>query len=73
MDRPDRAWWTLEERFVPVTESGERWAPRDAESAADALHSYPHGGTYLDGTPYDGVTHVLRETRYVTEWTNGEG
>lgn len=57
-----------EERWVPVTESGERWVGRDKEAAFRCLETHPVGGRYLDGAPWDGVTHIEREVRYVTEW-----
>ena len=57
-----------EERWVPVTESGDRWAGRSRESALRDLADWPAGGRYLDGDPYDGVTHIECEVRYVTEW-----
>lgn len=58
----------MEERWVPITESGERWTPRDKAKAEDCLRTYPAGGAYLNGEPWDGVTHIVREVRYVTEW-----
>ena len=57
-----------EERWVPVTESGERWKGRTREAALRDLADWPAGGCYLDGEPYDGVSHIEREVRYVTEW-----
>jgi hypothetical protein len=57
-----------EERWVPVAESGERWAPRDKDSAFRCMETHPAGGHYVDGAPWDGVTRIEHEIRYVTEW-----
>lgn len=63
---------TKEERWVPIAESGARWAPRSKEAAEACLRDYPAGGQYTDGEPWDGVTHIVHEVRYVTEWREVE-
>ena len=57
-----------EERWVPVTESGDRWAPRSKESAQAALRDYPVGGAFSDGAVWDGVERIVYEVRYVSPW-----
>ena len=62
-----------EERFVPVAESGERWAPRSREAAECAMRGWPSGGTWEGSDdPYDGITHIAREVRIGTTWTVAE-
>lgn len=60
---------SVEERWVPVAESGERWEPRSREQAAMASTGWPAGGCY-EGTddPYDGIVRVDHEVRWTTEW-----
>ena len=57
-----------EERWVPVSESGDRWVGRSKESAERDMAMWPAGGGYADGEPWDGITHIEHEIRYVTEW-----
>lgn len=58
-----------EDRWIPVSESGDRWAPRSLEAAQEAMAEYPAGGTYTTGEPWDGIVRIEHEVRYVTEWT----
>ncbi|NKR90578.1 hypothetical protein GS483_00350 [Rhodococcus hoagii] len=59
----------VEERWVPVTESGARWAPRSREKADAALADWPAGGTGPNGLRgYDGVTHIVHERLVRTDW-----
>lgn len=57
-----------EERFVPVAKSGDRWGGRSKKKAQECLRDYPDGGYYSDGQPWDGITHIEREVRVVSEW-----
>lgn len=57
-----------EDRWVPVTESGARWAGRTKEAAEACMADYPVGGGYTTGDRWDGITHIEHEARYVTEW-----
>lgn len=57
-----------EDRWVPIAESGERFAPRSKEEAEALLASMPAGSTYSDGAPMDGVVSVVHERRLVSEW-----
>jgi hypothetical protein len=57
-----------EEQWGPVAESGDRWAGRSREQALAAMRDYPAGGEYSSGDPWDGITHIEHEVRYVTEW-----
>lgn len=61
-----------EERWVPVTQDGDRWAGRSKEEAEAAMRDFPAGGRYLDGSDWDGITHIEHEVRYVTEWRVNE-
>ena len=63
-----RASLAEEERWVPVTSSGARWVGRSWDEALGCIESHPAGGTYSDGTTWDGVTHIERETRLTSEW-----
>lgn len=57
-----------EHRWVPIAQSGERWAERSLEAALSAAKEYPAGGRYADGAEWDGVTHIVHEVRTVTAW-----
>lgn len=57
-----------ETRAVPVAESGFRWQPRSHAAAQVCLKEYPAGGSYADGEPWDGLTHIEQEHRFVTGW-----
>ena len=57
-----------EHQWIPVTESGDRWAPRSKEEAERALIEVPVGGLWLTGEPWDGVARIEHQVRYVTEW-----
>lgn len=59
---------TREERWIPIAESGERWAPRSKERAEDAMRAYPVGGAWYPGEPWDGIAGIVREERWVSEW-----
>lgn len=58
----------VEERWVPIDENGERWAPRDREAAEIDMDHCPVGGTYGDGAPMPGIVRVVKEVRRVTPW-----
>lgn len=60
--------YTREERFVPITEMGDRWTGRSLEAAEQAMRDYPVGGKWLSGEEWDGIVRIVREVRYVTEW-----
>jgi hypothetical protein len=60
--------YVAEERWVPIAQSGERWAGRSREAAEEAMNNYPVGGRFASGDPWDGITHIVREVRFVTEW-----
>jgi hypothetical protein len=51
------------DEYAPVCESGAMWQPRSKEEAAACLEGFPAGGTYTDGDPFDGITHIVK--RYV--------
>lgn len=57
-----------EERYIPVTPLGDRWAPRSLKDAEEAMLKYPVGGRWASGDEWDGVERIEREVRYVTEW-----
>lgn len=57
-----------EERYIPVTQTGHRWAPRSREEAEEAMRDVPIGGRWLSGEEWDGIERIEREVRYVTEW-----
>ncbi|WP_037178333.1 hypothetical protein [Rhodococcus sp. UNC363MFTsu5.1] len=60
---------SIEERWVPVTESGERWAPRSRDRAEEAMRDWPVGGVFeQSGEPYDGIVRVVHERRVTTDW-----
>lgn len=61
--------YVREERWVPITEMGDRWAPRSREEAEKAMRETPVGGKWLTGEEWDGIERIDREVRYVTEWT----
>jgi hypothetical protein len=69
--RPD--YLIREERWTPIDESGQRWTPRSKEAAMDCMESWPAGGVYSNGEPWHGVVRVVKEIRYVTEWTEESG
>lgn len=60
---------SAEDRWIPVSESGQRFAPRSKAEADALLLQMPAGSTYSDGGPMDGVAHIVHERRFVTEWT----
>lgn len=60
--------YVREERWVPVSESGKRWEGRTRNEALEAMSNYPAGGSFLDGEPWDGITHIEREVRFVSQW-----
>ena len=64
----DRDAMEIEELWIPVDETGSRWAARSLEDAEECRSSWPVGGTYPGGDRYPGITHLIRKRRYVTEW-----
>lgn len=62
----ERLGLRLVERWVPVTRSGERWAPRRTREEAEAVRraSWPKTGR----REWDGVVEIVHETRWVSEW-----
>ena len=60
--------YTREERYIPVTQLGDRWAPRSLEEAEEDMRAFPVGGKWLTGEEWDGIERIEREVRYVTEW-----
>lgn len=61
-----------EVQYVPVAESGGRWTPRSLEQAESALQEWPPGGTFADGEPYDGITHIETEVCFTTDWSRAD-
>jgi hypothetical protein len=58
----------VEDAWVPVAESGERWERRSRAEAQIAHRGYPVGGAYSSGELWDGITHIEHERRYLTDW-----
>jgi hypothetical protein len=59
---------TIEDSWVPVDESGERWVRRGRAEAMKDLREWPAGVRYADGGTADGIVHVVQERRLVGPW-----
>lgn len=60
---------TEEHQWVPITESGRRWQPRDKGLAAAALDLYGTSGSLQVVEEHgDPLSHIEHESRLVSEW-----
>ncbi|MGH7484967.1 MAG: hypothetical protein ACREMY_05070 [bacterium] len=59
------------DEYTPVTADGDRWGTRSRTEAEASLRTWPVGGSYKDGEPYDGIDHIEKRTVRIEfgEWT----